>query len=84
MTISDFLSRHPGNDVASPNEIIPIAFQMRYLFNNADKLDSIIEASNDLDSLNTIVDILSPSKKAPFPVKRVTRRTSHPGEVAPI
>ena len=26
MYISDFLSRHPGNDTSSPNEIIPIAF----------------------------------------------------------
>ena len=26
MTISDFLSRHPGQDLASPNEIIPISF----------------------------------------------------------
>ena len=26
MYISDFLSRHPGNDTLSPNEIIPIVF----------------------------------------------------------
>ena len=31
MTISDFLSRHPGQDSASPNEIIPISFQSREL-----------------------------------------------------
>ena len=29
MYISDFLSRHPGNDTSSPNEIIPIAFIMK-------------------------------------------------------
>ena len=29
MHISDFLSRHPGNDTSSPNEIIPIAFVMQ-------------------------------------------------------
>ena len=29
MTISDFLSRHPGQDLASTNEIIPISFQSR-------------------------------------------------------
>ena len=29
MYISDFLSRHPGNDTTSPNEIIPIAFIMK-------------------------------------------------------
>ena len=27
MTISDFLSRHPGQDLASTNEMIPISFQ---------------------------------------------------------
>ena len=46
MKISDFLTRHPGHDLASPNEIIPIAFQIRKLLNNADKLDNIIEALN--------------------------------------
>ena len=29
MYISDFLSRHPGNDTSSANEIIPIAFIMK-------------------------------------------------------
>ena len=29
MYISDFLSRHPGNDTSSQNEIIPIAFIMK-------------------------------------------------------
>ena len=33
MTISDFLSRHPGQDLASPNEIIPISFQSKELLN---------------------------------------------------
>ena len=36
MKISDFLSRHPGQDLTSPNEIIPISFQSRELLNNAD------------------------------------------------
>ena len=36
MTISDFLSRHPGQDVASANEIIPISFQSKGLLNNTD------------------------------------------------
>ena len=31
MAISDFLSWHPGHDEASPNEIIPISFQIREL-----------------------------------------------------
>ena len=58
----------------SPNEIIPVSFQIRELLNNADKLDNIIEVLNELDTLNTIVDILCPAKKAPSQVKRVTRR----------
>ena len=36
MTISDFLPRHPGQDLASPNEIIPISFQSKELLNNTD------------------------------------------------
>ena len=36
MTISDFLSRHPGQNLASPNEIIPISFQSKELLNETD------------------------------------------------
>ena len=36
MTISDFLSRHPGQDLASPNEIIPISFQSKAILNDTD------------------------------------------------
>ena len=64
MTISVFLSRHAGQDVASPNEIIPISFQSKVLLNDT--------------------DICCPAKKPSTPVKRVTRRTEQPGEVAPI
>ena len=63
MTISNFLSRHPGQDLASPNEIIPISFQSKELLNDT--------------------DICCPTKKPSTPVKRVTRRTAQPGEVAP-
>ena len=38
MTISDFLSRHSGQDLASPNEIILISFQSRELLNRTDIL----------------------------------------------
>ena len=65
MAISDFLSKHPGHDLTSPYEIIPISFQIRELLNTADKLDNIIEALEDLDRLNTIVDILCITKKVP-------------------
>ena len=64
MTISEFLSRHPCQDLASPNEIIPISFQSKELLNDT--------------------DICCPAKKPLTPVKRVTRRTAQPGEVAPI
>ena len=64
MTISDFLSRHPDQDLASPNEIIPISFQSQEVL--------------------TDTDICCPAKKPSTPVKRVTRRTAQPGEVAPI
>ena len=64
MTISDFLSRHPGYDLASLNEIIPISFQIRELLNNADKLDNIIEALKGLDRLHTIADICCAANKS--------------------
>ena len=64
MTISDFLSRHPGQNLASPNEIIPISFQSQEVL---------------IDT-----DICCPAKKPSTPVKRVTRRTAKPEEVAPI
>ena len=64
--------------------ITRFSFEIRELLNNADKLDNIIEPLKDLDRLNTIVDILCPAKKAPYPVKRVTRRTTQPRNVAPI
>ena len=64
MTVSDFLSRHQGQELASPNGIIPISFQSRELLNNT--------------------DIFCPAKKTPTPVKRVTRRTALPVEVAAI
>ena len=64
MTISDFLSRHPGQVLASPNEIIPISFQSKELLYDT--------------------DICCPVKKPLTPVKRVTRRTAQPGEIAPI
>ena len=82
MTISDFLSRHAGHDVPSPNEVIPISFQIQELLNNTEKMANIIEALKDLDRLNTMANI--PAKKAPSPVKRVTRRIAQPGEEAPI
>ena len=79
MTISDFLSRHPGHNIASQNEIIPISFQIRELLSNSDKWDNIIEALKDLDRLNIVVDIFCQAKEVPSTFKRVTRKTAQPG-----
>ena len=54
------------------------------MLNNTDKLKSVIEALKDLDRLNPITHILCPAKKAPSPVKRVTRRKAQLRQVAPI
>ena len=54
------------------------------MLNNADKLDSIIEALKDLDRLNTVADILCQAMKALSQIKRVTKEMDQPGEVAPI
>ena len=84
MAVSDFLSRHAGHDFASPSKIIQISFQIKVWLNNSDKLHSIIEALKDIDRLNAMSDIICQAKKAPSPVKRVTRRTAQPGEEALI
>ena len=63
MRTSHFLSKHQDHDLAFPNEIILIEFQIRELLKNADVLDSIIEDLKVLYRLNIIVDILCPSKK---------------------
>ena len=42
MFTADFLSKHPGNDVDSPNEIIPIVFMPKQMFIKSEKMDSIL------------------------------------------
>ena len=49
MKVADFLSRHPDNDLDSPNEIIPISFVMTDILNdskNIDKIGSMINIDN--------------------------------------
>ena len=49
MKIADFLSRHPDNDLDSPNEIIPISFVMTDILHdnkNTDKVVSMINIDN--------------------------------------
>ena len=36
MTVPDFLSRHPGQDLVSPKIVIPISFQSKELLRNTD------------------------------------------------
>ena len=84
MTVSNFLSRHPGLDLASPNEIIPIFFQIKELLNNSGKLVGIMEALKDIHILNTVIDILCQAKKASPLIERDTRKTTQPRAVAPI
>ena len=58
MTVSDFLSRHPGHHLASSNEIILIPFQIKDLVGNSYKSNSVIEALKDSGRLNAIINIL--------------------------
>ena len=49
MKIADFLSRHPDNDLDSPNEIIPISFVITDILHdnkNTDKIMSMINMDN--------------------------------------
>ena len=46
MTVSDFLSRHPGQDLASPNEIIPISFQSKELLKDQFTVSDVLLSEN--------------------------------------
>ena len=58
MNISDFLSRHPDNDEGSPNEIIPIAFQILEELNMIGSFDFSILCTSieDFTYLDDILD----------------------------
>ena len=58
MNISDFLSRHPDNDDGSPNEIIPIAFQILEELDMIGSVDfsMLCTQIEDFTYLNEILD----------------------------
>ena len=75
MTISDFLSRHPGQDLASPNEIIPISFQSKELLNDTD----ICFPAKKLSTPNKrVTRTAQPGEVAPiWPLTGDTRKPEH-------
>ena len=46
MKVADFLSRHPDNDLDSPNEIIPISFVMSDILHDNKNIDKIVSMIN--------------------------------------
>ena len=88
MTISDFMSRHPGQDLASPNEIIPISFQSSELLNNTDtlcqakKTPTPVRRSNKKDNKDNQAQ---PGEVAPiWPLTGETRKPEHVQQPQPI
>ena len=76
MTISDFLSRHPGKDLASPNEIIPISFQSKELLNDTDICCAVKKPSTPVKRVTR--RIAQPGEVAPiWPLTGNTRRPEH-------
>ena len=75
MTISDFLSRHPGQDLASPNETIPISFQSKELLNDT---DICCPAKKPCTPAKRITRTAQPGEVAPiWPLTGKTRRPEH-------
>ena len=76
MTVSDFLSRHPGQDLASPNEIIPISFQSRELLNNTDILCPVKKPATPIKRVTRRA--VQPGQVAPiWPLTGETRKPGH-------
>ena len=46
MKVADFLSRHPDNDLDSPNEIILISFVMTDILHDNKNIDKIVSMIN--------------------------------------
>ena len=83
MTISAFLPGHQGQDLASPNEIIPISFQSSELLNNAD----ILCPAKKTPMLVRRVTrrMAQPGEVAPvWPLTGETRRPEHVPHPQPI
>ena len=76
MTISDSLSKHPGKELASPDEIIPISFQRKELLNDT---DICCPAKKPPTSVNRVTRrTAQPREVAPiWPLTGETRRPEH-------
>ena len=75
MTISDFLSRHPGQALASPNEIIPISFQSKELLNDT---DNCCPAKKPPTPVKRVTRTTQPGEVAPiWPLTGDTRKPEH-------
>ena len=77
MTVSDFLSsRHTGQDLASPNEIIPISFQSKELLNNTDIFCPAKKPPTPVKRVTR--RIAQPGEVAPiWPLTGITRKPEH-------
>ena len=75
MTISDFLSRHPGQDLASPNKIIPISFQSKELLNDTDICSPVKKPPMPIKRMRRTAQLRD---VAPiWPLTGETRKTEH-------
>ena len=83
MTISDFLPRHPGQDLASPNEIIPISFQNSGLLNN---IDILCPAKKILTPVKRVTRrTAQPGEVIPiWQLKGETRKPEHVSQPQPV
>ena len=76
MTVFDFLPRHPGQALASPNEIIPISFQKQELMNNTDILCPAKEPPTPVKRITSRA--AQPEEVAPiWPLTGETRKPEH-------
>ena len=75
MTVSGSLSRHPGQDLASPNEIIPISFLSKELLNDT---DICCPAKNPSTPVKRVTRTAQPGEVAPiWPLTGDTRKPEH-------
>ena len=84
MTVSDFLSRHPGQELVSLNEIIPISFQSRESLNNTDIFCPAKKLPIPVKRVTRVA--AQPGEVAPiWPLTGETRRPEHvPQQQQPI
>ncbi len=62
MHVSDFLSRHPGEDGSPQNEIILISFEIMEIEQNQTRLHKIHEMLKNEEALDSMLEIISPDQ----------------------